>query len=109
MYKITREAIRRLATTETVYYRGMRYYAAHAVSDVTWNEATKQYHAFVQGSNIYGVTIGFGEDEQITHSCNCPAHAKYPGACKHVVATLLFIAEQMRWKISVGKIKQHTR
>ena len=93
MYKITREAIRRLATTETVYYRGMRYYAAHAVSDVTWNEATKQYHAFVQGSNIYGVTIGFGEDEQITHSCNCPAHAKYPGACKHVVATLLFIAD----------------
>lgn len=93
MYKITREAIRRLATTETVYYRGMRYYAAHAVSDVSWNEATKQYHAFVQGSNIYGVTIGFGEDEQITHSCNCPAHAKYPGACKHVVATLLFIAD----------------
>lgn len=93
MYKITREAIRRLATTETVYYRGMRYYAAHAVSDVTWNEAIKQYHAFVQGSNIYGVTIGFGEDEQITHSCNCPAHAKYPGACKHVVATLLFIAD----------------
>ena len=93
MYKTTREAIRRLATTETVYYRGMRYYAAHAVSDVTWNEATKQYHAFVQGSNIYGVTIGFGEDEQITHSCNCPAHAKYPGACKHVVATLLFIAD----------------
>ena len=71
----------------------MRYYAAHAVSDVTWNEATKQYHAFVQGSNIYGVTIGFGEDEQITHSCNCPAHAKYPGACKHVVAALLFIAD----------------
>lgn len=93
MYKITREAIRRLATTETVYYRGMRYYAAHAVSGVTWNEATKQYHAFVQGSNIYGVTIGFGEDEQITHSCNCPAHAKYPGACKHVVAALLFIAD----------------
>ena len=93
MYKITREAIRRLATTENVYYRGMRYYAAHAVSDVTWNEATKQYHAFVQGSNIYGVTIGFGEDEQITHSCNCPAHAKYPGACKHVVAALLFIAD----------------
>lgn len=93
MYKITREAIRRLATTETVYYRGMRYYAAHAVSDVTWNEATKQYHAFVQGSNIYGVTIGFGEDEQITHSCNCPAHAKYSGACKHVVAALLFIAD----------------
>ena len=32
-------------------------------------------------------------DEQITHSCNCPAHAKYPGACKHVVAALLFIAD----------------
>lgn len=113
MYKITREAIRRLATTETVYYRGMRYYAAHAVSDVTWNEATKQYHAFVQGSNIYGVTIGFGEDEQITHSCNCPAHAKYPVPANtlwlHYYLLQIISREQTHWKISVGKIKQHTR
>ncbi len=38
MQKITRETIRQLASSETVYYRGMRYYAAHAVSKVTWSE-----------------------------------------------------------------------
>lgn len=93
MHKITREAIRRIATTDTVYYRGMRYYAAHAVSNVTWNESTGQYHAFVQGNNIYAVTVGMDEDGAISYNCNCPAHVKYSGACKHVVAALLFISD----------------
>ena len=56
MYKITREAIRRLATTETVYYRGMRYYAAHAVSDVTWNEAVSYTHLQNVGDKIHTTT-----------------------------------------------------
>ena len=42
MQKITREAIRQMASSETVYYRGMRYYAAHAVTKVTWNDTNKQ-------------------------------------------------------------------
>lgn len=93
MQKITREAIRQLASSETVYYRGMRYYAAHAVSKVTWNENSKQYRAIVKGSNQYIVTIQPEENGEIIFNCNCPAHVKYSGACKHVVATLLFIAD----------------
>lgn len=93
MHKITREAIKGLATTETVYFRGMRYYAAHAVSRVTWNESAGQYHAFVQGNNIYAVTVGLSETGEMEYNCNCPAHVKYQGACKHVIATLLFISD----------------
>ncbi|MCH5267448.1 MAG: SNF2 helicase associated domain-containing protein [Lachnospiraceae bacterium] len=93
MYKITREAIRILAASDTVYFRGMRYYAAHAVSKVTWNESAKQYHAFVQGNNVYDVTVGVDDKGEIEYSCNCPAHVKYTGACKHVVATLLFVSD----------------
>lgn len=93
MHKITREVIRQLATSDTVYFRGMRYYATHAVSKVTWNEASKQYRSIVQGGNSYTVIIGFEEDETIQYSCNCPARIKQHGACKHVVATLLFISD----------------
>ena len=96
MHKITREVIRGLAATDTVYFRGMRYYAAHAVSKVTWNESAKHYHAFVQGNNIYDVSVGVNDEGEIQYSCNCPAHVKYQGACKHVVATLLFISDYQK-------------
>lgn len=93
MQKITREAIKQLASSDNVYYRGMRYYAAHAVSNVTWNEAGKQYRAIVKGSNQYVVTVNVGEEDDIRYTCNCPAYVKYAGACKHVVAAMLFISD----------------
>lgn len=91
MQKITREAIKHLASSETVYFRGMRYYAAHTVSNVTWNEGNRQYKGFVKGNSQYMVTIQ--TDGGLVYSCNCPAHVKYNGACKHVVAMLLFISD----------------
>lgn len=98
MHNITREAIRQMASSETVYYRGMRYYAAHAVSKVTWSETSKQYRALVKGGSQYIVTITPGED--ILYTCNCPGYVKYAGACKHVIAVLLFIADyQQRKKV----------
>lgn len=93
MQKITREAIKQLASSETVYYRGMRYYAAHAVSNVTWNENSCQYRSVVRGGNQYMVTIRMDEEHGIVYTCNCPSHVKMKGACKHVVATLLFISD----------------
>lgn len=97
MHKITREAIRQMASSETVYYRGMRYYAAHAVTKVTWNENSQQYRANVKGGNRYQVMIQFDGDET-NCSCNCPARVKYSGACKHIVAALLFIADYQQRK-----------
>ncbi|MDE6852735.1 MAG: SNF2 helicase associated domain-containing protein, partial [Lachnospiraceae bacterium] len=93
MHKITREVIRQMATSDTVYFRGMRYYAAHAVSKVTWNEVNKQYRSIVQGGHSYTVTIDFEEDGTLSYSCNCPARVNQHGACKHVVATLLFVSD----------------
>ena len=79
MQRITREAIRRMASSETVYYRGMRYYAAHAVSDVTWNENAGQYRSVVHGGNQYVVTIQVSEEGEWLYTCNCPSHVKrYP-------------------------------
>lgn len=94
MITITREAIKQLASSETVYYRGMHYYADKAVSQVTWSKQSRQYRAIVRGSNQYMVTVQLDNDGMdITYTCNCPAHIKYTGACKHVIATLLFISD----------------
>ena len=100
MSKITRDVIRQMASSETVYYRGMRYYTAHAVSKVTWNESIHQYRSVVRGSNQYIVTIQPKEDEFL-YTCNCPAHVKYKGACKHVIATMFFLADyQQRQEVT---------
>ena len=109
MYKITREAIRRLATTETVYYRGMRYYAAHAVSDVTWNEATKQYHAFVH--MVLRLDLAKMNRSRIAAIVRLMQNIRVPANTLwlHYYLLQIISREQMRWKISVGKIKQHTR
>ena len=93
MRKITREAIKQYASSDRVYYRGMRYYAAHAVSNVTWNDNLKQYKGVVKGSNQYIVTVAVEDDGDIQYSCNCPSYVKLSGACKHVIAMMLFVAD----------------
>ena len=93
MQTVTREAIKQMASSEKVYYRGMRYYAAHAVSGVTWNETGKMYRGNVQGSNMYQVSVQIREDGDIVYSCNCPASVRHKGACKHVVSLMLFVAD----------------
>lgn len=91
MFKITKESIKPLAADESVYFRGLRYYKGQAVSNVTWSKANQQYRAFVKGGSQYTVTIETNADGRIQHTCNCPSHMKHAGACKHVIATLLFI------------------
>lgn len=98
MFKISKDSIKRLATDEATYFRGLRYYKNNAVSNVTWSKAHQQYRATVKGSNQYIVTIQEGKDKEnapLEFTCNCPAHIKYKGACKHVIAALLFIANYM--------------
>ena len=86
MYKITREAIRRLATTETVYYRGMRYYVLRL--DL----------AKMNRSRIAAIV-------RLMQNIRVPANTLW----LHYYLLQIISREQMRWKISVGKIKQHTR
>lgn len=78
---------------EKVYYRGVRYYQSNAVSNVTWSKGAQQYRGNVQGGSGYTVTIDVKDEYSFDYACNCPAHLKYEGACKHVVALLLFVED----------------
>ena len=92
MLKLSREIIKNLASDETVYLRGVRYFKNNQVSNVKWSKIHQQYYATVAGSNDYLVVIDVDDNRVLRHNCNCPAHAKYDGACKHVIAALLFIS-----------------
>lgn len=93
MLNITKAAIRNIAADEQTYARGIRYYQNNAVKNITWSQANKQYRAFVKGQSDYIVTVTQDKEDSFTYSCNCPASFKYDGPCKHVIATLLFVAD----------------
>lgn len=91
MIQLSRASIRKMAINDTVYSRGLRYYNNKAILNVSWSNQNKQYHAIVQGKSDYGVIIDVKDDGSFNYHCNCPASVKYNAACKHVVATLLFL------------------
>lgn len=96
MIQISREAIKKLVTNDAIYSRGLRYYNNKAILNVTWSKQNHQYHAIVQGKSDYNVSINVKEDDSFDYHCNCPASYKYSGACKHVVATLLFLYDYVK-------------
>jgi len=96
MLELSKEQIRRLAIDDTTYNRGVRYYKTRAVSNVTWSKGLRRYQAVVHGNNDYRVTVRLSDYDNFHYNCNCPSKTKYQGACKHVVAVLLFLADYLK-------------
>lgn len=91
MLRLSRSGIRNLATSDLVYSRGLQYYKSNRVTNATFSKSTNQYKFLVKGSYTYQVSITEKEDGAFDYTCNCPSHLKEKGACKHVVAGLLFL------------------
>ncbi len=91
MLVLSRTGIRNLATNDMVYSRGLQYYRAGRVCNVAYSKTSHQYRMTVKGNYSYSVVITEHEDGSYDHACNCPSHVKEKGACKHVVAALLFL------------------
>ncbi len=91
MIQISRTGIRNLASNDTTYARGLQYYKDNRIINATYSNANKQYRLVVKGNYNYSVTVDEQEDGSFDYSCNCPSRLKDQGACKHVVAALLFV------------------
>lgn len=91
MLTLSRTGIRNMASSDVVYSRGLSYYKAGRVNNVAYSKLNHQYRMNVRGSYEYSVSITENEDGSFEHTCNCPSHIKEKGACKHVVAALLFL------------------
>lgn len=91
MLTLSRNGIRNLASGEIVYSRGLQYYKDGRVKNVVYSKSNHQYRMNVNGRFPYSVTITETGEGAFEHTCNCPSHVKEKGACKHVVAALLFL------------------
>ncbi len=104
MIQISRTGIRNLASNDTIYARGLQYYKENRIINATYSNTNKQYRLTVKGNYNYSVTIDEQEDGSFDYGCNCPSRLKDQGACKHVVAALLFVLKyQERTLLSESK------
>lgn len=83
-----------------IYERGEDYYYDNATADLQDME-NGQWFAIVEGNEDYEVDISISENSEIQdYDCNCP----YDGEiCKHVVAVLLKIKDEMQIPENTGK------
>ncbi|MBE5962892.1 MAG: DEAD/DEAH box helicase [Lachnospiraceae bacterium] len=91
MLRLSRTGIRNLAASDIVYSRGLQYYKGNRVVNAAFSKSSKQYRFVVKGSYNYNVVLSENEDGSFEYNCNCPGALKEKGACKHVIAALLFL------------------
>lgn len=91
MLQLSRTGIRNLASSDSVYMRGLHHYKNKNVTSAAFSQASKQFRLTVKEGFSFSVMITEKEKGFFEHSCNCAEHLKENGACQHVVAALLFI------------------
>jgi len=110
MIQISRTCIRNLASNDTVYARGLQYYKENRVISASYSNTARLYRLEVRGNYNYSVSVEEQEDGSFDYNCNCPSRLKDQGACKHVVASLLFILKyQERTMLSETKSPEERR
>ena len=87
---LTENTIRQLAAGPA-YSKGCSYYLAGNVKTLHRRDSGT-FEAEVRGGELYYVELKLDAAGQVLHSfCDCPAFAKFDGACKHIVAVLKLI------------------
>lgn len=72
-----------------VYYRGVEYFENGYIADALYNIDKTKLITLVKGSSDYTVTI-IHKNTYIEGLCTCPCG----GACKHIIASLLFAIDE---------------
>ncbi len=112
---ITLSTIKADATNQQVYQRGEQYFQLNAIQNVHCIQRAdwERVHAQVRGSGekLYQASIELNEHGDVMgYFCECMAFQEYPGACKHLVALMLYVMawqkEQERIKVSEFKSKK---
>ncbi|MBO4325625.1 MAG: DEAD/DEAH box helicase [Lachnospiraceae bacterium] len=87
---LSKRYIRDLSLDETSYTDGFLYYKNGRVISAESNKDKTAYRFAVKGNYIYTVNVSMDE-KSCAFSCNCSANINHSGACKHVIASLLFL------------------
>lgn len=87
-YNITDQYIRTIAQNHKAYKKGVEYALNDKVLHISHDPEKEKITSVVAGGWLYDVTLVFQKGRLYSYGCDCPAFKEYPGACKHVVATL---------------------
>ena len=93
MLSLSRSKIQNLAADEVVFQRGLAYFKEKRVVHAACSKNKKIYTFTVQGRQTYRVTVEETKEQDLEYSCNCPARYSQKGACKHTVASLLYLLQ----------------
>ena len=87
---LSKRYIRDLSLDETSYTDGFLYYKNGRVISAESNKDKTVYRFAVKGNYTYTVNVSL-TDDICRFNCNCSANINHGGACKHVIASLLFL------------------
>ncbi|HEX2954268.1 MAG TPA: SNF2 helicase associated domain-containing protein, partial [Bacillota bacterium] len=102
MIALTKDKIRKLASNVKTYLRGVEYFHEGMVRCLEFDSHNAVVRAEVNGNRCYNVAVNFNSGDDPDMSCDCPAFEIYQGACKHIVAALLKLAEELPSNSEIG-------
>lgn len=59
-----------------------------------YKSSPQSFSGTVKGRKTYSCSLSILNGKLSFHSCDCEAHKRYPGPCKHVIALLLEVNEK---------------
>lgn len=85
--------IKSLATNQTIYDKGLAIFNTNQVRDLKLNESNRSVEFTVYDEQLKCKTyFSFMENGLAQkYSCDCPAFQKQSGACRHVIASMLYL------------------
>jgi hypothetical protein len=101
MFDIDTDILIEIATSSQVLLRGARYFQEGRVVDISIED--DEVHAQVKGSEVYDVGLYFEGGDLEYCECDCKAFEQYKGACKHIIAALLYLQDYNSKSLDVNK------
>ena len=84
--------IKSLATNQTVYDKGLEIFNTNQVRDLKLNESNRSVEFNIYEDQKYKTYFSFMKNGLAQkYSCDCPAFQKQSGACRHVIASMLYL------------------
>lgn len=78
-----------------LWKKALAYYKERKVGKI-YQLGPNSFSCSVKGNNYhpYNVTLSIINGNISSHTCDCEAHKRYPGPCKHVLALLIKLSEE---------------
>ncbi|HEX3045440.1 MAG TPA: DEAD/DEAH box helicase [Bacillota bacterium] len=94
--KISDQVIQKIASDPGAFQRGFLYFLKDKVSQLQFDPEKRIVKASVMGQNEYRVIAAFSREGVFAYShCTCPEFALQRHACKHVVAVLKKLQQEV--------------